>query len=428
MSDAIAEPRRDAGLRRLEGFAARAAARYSKSRSFDFGPGRRSNVSTLSPYLRHRLILEQEVLETVLRHNELATTGKFVEEVFWRAYFKGWLEQHPAAWVDYRSTVSKLLARMDADSGLLERYRLAVAGNTGIACFDAWIDELITTGYLHNHARMWFASIWVFTLKLPWQLGADLFYRHLIDGDPAANTLSWRWVCGLHTRGKTYLASAANISKYTDGRFSPNRQLATSAPPVTGNRDFPLEPIPEPQTLRPRQRFGLLITEEDGCPSSLLGGEVPVSILGVLATKLRSPLPVGEPARQFAQGAVADAVARVTRALGVSGQVSASDDWGSLLVEWATRNQVNVIATAYVPVGPVAELLALASGQLERNGIRLVQLRRTYDSVTWPHARRGYFKLKKQIPALLEQLGISDGARAAAGRPPGRESSLTSAQ
>ena len=60
--------------------------------------------------------------------------------------------------------------------------------------------------YLHNHARMWFASIWVFTLDLPWQLGAEFFMKHLFDGDAAANTLGWRWVAGIQTQGKNYLA------------------------------------------------------------------------------------------------------------------------------------------------------------------------------------------------------------------------------
>ena len=100
---------------------------------------------------------------------------------------------------------------------------------------------------------MWFASIWVFTLGLPWQLGADLFYRHLIDGDPASNTLSWRWVCGLHTRGKTYLARVSNILNYTDNRFSPHGQLAISAPPLSEARVFPIRNLPTTQALQPER-------------------------------------------------------------------------------------------------------------------------------------------------------------------------------
>jgi deoxyribodipyrimidine photo-lyase len=137
MSDAIAEPTRTAGLRRLEEFATSAVTRYTKSRNFDFGPDRRGNVSLLSPYVRHRLVLEQEILEKVLQRHPLPATNKFVEEVFWRAYFKGWLEHHPDVWADYRTSLSYLLSEIDADAGLLGRYNTAVEGNTGIDCFDA---------------------------------------------------------------------------------------------------------------------------------------------------------------------------------------------------------------------------------------------------------------------------------------------------
>ena len=253
---------------------------------------------------------------------------------------------------------------------------------------------------------MWFASIWVFTLGLPWQLGADFFYRHLVDGDPASNTLSWRWVCGLHTRGKTYLACAANIAKFTDGRFNPHGQLATSAQPLVETQVYPIEPLPVQQSMPNGQRFGLLITEEDGCPESLLDGQAPVTVLGALATRSRSPLPVGTHASEFAFGAVADAVERITRSLGISGELSESGDWPNLLVEWATKHQLNVIATAYTPVGPAAELLQNASEKLDRYGIELLPLRRPYDSTAWPHAQRGYFKLKKQIPSILDRLAI----------------------
>ncbi|MEL7186606.1 MAG: FAD-binding domain-containing protein [Pseudomonadota bacterium] len=406
MSDALANPTRRAGLARIREFANSAGTAYTKSRNFDFGPERRGNVSMLSPFVRHRLILEEELLETVLSRHSVTASNKFVQEVFWRGYFKGWLEQHPEVWVDYRTSVSSLLANLDEQPELLERYKAAVEGNTGIECFDAWSRELVTHGYLHNHARMWFASIWVFTLGLPWQLGADFFYRHLIDGDPASNTLGWRWVCGLHTRGKTYLARRSNIAYFTDNRFNPYDQLAKSARPPGESRVFAIEPLPAAGVLPPDERYGLLITEEDGHPISLLEDQKPVAILGAVATRMRSPLPVGNPAKNFAFGAVADSVNRTAKQFGIIGELSATDDWTNLLVEWATSNHVNVIATAYAPVGPVAELLLNARKQLDRYGIRLVQLRRPYDSKVWPHATHGFFRLKDQIPKLLKRLEI----------------------
>jgi deoxyribodipyrimidine photo-lyase len=406
MTSPAPAPERAAGRARLAKFVRRAGRDYARERNFDFGPERRDNTSLLSPYLRHRLLLETEVLTATLLSHPLPAAQKFVEELFWRAYFKGWLEQHPSVWRDYNEAVTKLVASLKHDGDLRERYLSATGGNTGIDCFDAWVGELVGTGYLHNHARMWFASIWVFTLQLPWQLGADFFYRHLLDGDPASNTLSWRWVSGLHTRGKTYLARVSNIANFTDKRFNPQGQLASSAPPLTEARVHPTVALPEADVLPAGSRFGLLITEEDGCAESLLGDARPDALLGAIATRRRSPLPVGLAAYAFASGAVADAATRAAGAWAVDGRVAEADDWGDLLVEWAARHGLETIVTAYAPVGPVADLLADARTRLEARGVRLLQLRRAYDDAAWPHATRGYFRLKKQIPAILDQLRI----------------------
>ena len=225
------QPTRQAALECLRAFLPQAGRAYAANRNFDLGPQDRTNVSGLSPYIRHRLILEEEVLPATLQRHSLSTAAKFLQEVFWRTYFKGWLEQRPLVWTRYRTELEALVQRLEKDDSLRERYTRAVEGETGIQCFDSWATELLRTGYLHNHARMWFASIWIFTLDLPWQLGADFLYRHLLDGDPASNTLGWRWVGGLHTQGKTYLARASNIARYTHSRFNPQGQLAAEGPP-----------------------------------------------------------------------------------------------------------------------------------------------------------------------------------------------------
>ncbi len=397
-------PTRDAGLRRLHDFTPRAGTRYNTERNYDLGAGHRDNVSMLSAWLRHRLVTEHEVLRAVLDEHSLTSASRFVQEVFWRTYFKGWLEHRPSVWQHYRDDVTRLLHKIEDDGNLFDRYVAAVQGSTGIDCFDAWAHELTSNGYLHNHARMWFASIWVFTLDLPWQLGADLFLRHLVDGDPASNTLGWRWVCGLHTRGKTYLASARNIATYTNGRFNPAGQLAESAPPLTEPYDIPVEPLRGPQLLPKDEKFGLLVTEEDNHPVSLLAKQIPSAVIAIQATASRSSLPVGKPASDFAKGALGDTVERVSDRYGINGAIYVSQDWGDLLVEWATARRLNTIAAAFAPVGPVAEILAGARKRLERHGIRLLQLRRPYDSVAWPHTKRGFFTLKRSIPDILERI------------------------
>ena len=400
-------PGREAAVRQLASFVPSAGRVYTSTRNFDYGPDNRNNVSILSPYLRHRLLLEQEVLEAVLAEHTFDAAEKFIQELFWRAYFKGWLERRPQVWSAYRQGLDTQLDRLEHDADLRVNYDRATRGNTGIDCFDAWTEELLETGYLHNHARMWFASIWVFTLELPWELGADFFYRHLMDGDPASNTLSWRWVCGLHTRGKTYLARVSNITSYTNNRFNPGRRLATSAPPLRESLDVAPRDLPGAGQAPSSRAYGLLVTEEDCVPETLGLNHAPQAVLGVTMTGRRSPLPIGLPARAFALGAVADAIERVGRCFDVVTEQAEAGDLGAELVAWASQHGFDVIVTAYPATGPVADSIAGAKPALDEAGISLVELRRAYDELTWRHADRGYFRLQSRIPEILSTLGLS---------------------
>lgn len=397
---------RAAAKNALDTFVPRAGRHYARERNFDLGPGDRHNVSVLSPYLRHRLILEEEVLAAVLDEHGLSDAQKFVEELFWRTYFKGWLEHHPDVWDSYYRDVTAAVRRLDGDARACERYNEAVSGNTGIDCFDAWAQELAETGYLHNHARMWFASIWVYTLKLPWQLGADLFIRHLLDGDPASNTLGWRWVCGLHTQGKTYLARVSNITNFTNYRFNPRGRLATSAPPLSEDLQ-PESMTPSPADAEPTGRFGILVTEEDcSAERGLVAGKA-AAALGLTATNDRSVLPISPLVYDFAKDAIADALARAQETWECPVEQGGDDDWADQVLAWANRHRLTRIVTAWAPVGPVATRLTALSTRLSEAGIELLRVRREFDEAAWRYAGRGYFKLKRQIPSVLSATGLA---------------------
>ncbi len=213
---------RDAGLARLADFVPRAGRAYAAERNTDRGPQDRANVSTLSPWVRHRLVTEREVVEAVLRA-ALARRGGEVRAGGLLAHVLEGLARAAPERVGAVHRERGAGARRPERRRPRDLRRTPIAGRTGIEGFDDWARELVELGYLHNHARMWFASIWIFTLRLPWQLGADFFLRHLLDGDPASNTLSWRWVAGLQTVGKTYLATTQNIEFATEGRFRPTR-------------------------------------------------------------------------------------------------------------------------------------------------------------------------------------------------------------
>ena len=204
---------------------------YTKLRNFDYGPKNRNNISLLSPYISHRILFEFDIVKSVLKKYPYVKVEKFIQEIFWRIYLKGWLELRPEVWDHFTSDFENI--RTD------QNYINATQGKTNIECFNEWVLELKDHNYLHNHTRMWFASIWIFTLRLPWQLGAQFFLEHLFDGDAASNTLSWRWVAGLQTKGKHYLAKSWNIEKFTLNRFN-NINLDETANPVTENTLYEL--------------------------------------------------------------------------------------------------------------------------------------------------------------------------------------------
>ena len=223
------EPSRAKALDKLNNFVENNLYEYSKLRNFDFGPENRSNVSCLSPYITHGIISEKEIINKSLSKFSFSKNEKFIQEVLWRTYWKGWLELRPNVWTDYLIELNKI--REDFKNN--QNYINAIEGKTNIECFNVWVNELKEKNYLHNHTRMWFASIWIFTLELPWQLGAEFFMQHLYDGDAASNTLGWRWVAGIQTQGKHYLASEWNIKKFTNNRFNKIKLNENATPKVS---------------------------------------------------------------------------------------------------------------------------------------------------------------------------------------------------
>jgi len=181
--------------------------RYARSRNFLSGA-----VTRLAPYLRHGVLSLGEV-----RRKALAKPNheKLVNEYAWRDYWRRvygqigegvWKDREDPKrrWRDQREH-----AELPAD--------IATA-QTGLACMDGFVSELVSTGYMHNHARMWFASYVIHWRRVRWQAAAKFFLTHLLDGDPASNNLSFQWVASTFG-AKPYLFNRENLEKYTDGQF-----------------------------------------------------------------------------------------------------------------------------------------------------------------------------------------------------------------
>ncbi len=401
MTDLIAT--RAQGEKITAAFTPRMGRRYANGRNTDNGPGAHQAVSLLSPFVRRRLVLEQDLVAAALAAHGPEEAEKFIQEVIWRGYFNGWLEHRPQVWDSYRIGLEADLAALDRDRRLRRDVDRAMNGQTGLECLDAWANELVQTGYLHNHARMWFASIWIFTLQLPWRLGADFFYRHLLDGDAASNTLGWRWVAGLHTRGKPYPADAQNIATFTAQRFTPR---ATDLAKVTHGLEAsepdglpparPLRPFTAP---KPGQPTALLITDEDCRIEDFDLAALDIRTTATLATSaLRSPLPVSDLVTRFEADALADAA---LRAGSQPKALQATDP--AALAKRAAAAGATQIATAYIPRGPLRDWLDQAGPSLAAQGLTLCEWQRDWDAAIWPHATAGFFKVKQNIGQILDK-------------------------
>ncbi|MEO0643127.1 MAG: FAD-binding domain-containing protein [Pseudomonadota bacterium] len=406
-------PSRRAGLERLAQFLPRAGTAYANTRNHDNGSPEggeaRPNVSQLSPWLHSGLVSEREVVDAVLNEHSPRAAEKFIAEVFWRIYFKGYLEQRPAVWKRYCETRNAAFDRLEANAGLRTAYDEATEGRTGIEAFDHWARELVSTGYLHNHGRMWFASIWIFTLKLDWELGADFFLRHLIDGDAASNTLSWRWVAGLHTKGKTYLARPDNIARYTaDHPAGPLKAegLAQDAPALEESVEISRTPLDLPPPLEADalpERYALLLHDEASSAATLDLPHAPAVVISAARPKARSPGELGTMTREFAHGAVE------------AGARDAAETLGAQTVPWpqdASLEQVlkaadvDTIALPYLPTGWTRDALMPHLQPLIESQCAHPFLS-DLDRATWPHAKAGFFGVKKQIERILRELGVT---------------------
>lgn len=406
-------PTRERALARLAEFLPAAGRRYAETRNHDDGPDEagRSNVSQLSPWLHAGLIGEPEVLSAVLAQHSSRAAEKFIAEVFWRIYFKGYLEQRPAIWADYVTGRDGALAALERNAGLRTAYAQATEGRTGIAAFDVWAKELVNTGYLHNHARMWFASIWIFTLRLDWRLGADFFVRHLMDADAASNTLSWRWVAGLHTKGKHYLARADNIARYTAGR--PDGPLAAEgltdeAEPLSETPEYGRQKLDLPRPVSAQdlaEPFALLLHDEAAHHAPLGLSVSPRLVIGAGRWEARSPSDVGPHARAFAQGALASGMAEAATAFDCPAR-----EWqpGQPLGELLQEAGISRLVVPYLPVGWTRDALWPELSLLAAEG-QVISLLGELDRVTWPLAKAGFFGVAKSIDDCLRRCGIVGG-------------------
>ena len=375
------EPSRAKALDKLNNFVENNLSEYSKLRNFDFGPENRSNVSCLSPYITHGIISEKEVINKSLSKFSFSKNEKFIQEVLWRTYWKGWLELRPNVWTDYLIELNKI--REDFKNN--QNYINAIEGKTNIECFNVWVNELKEKNYLHNHTRMWFASIWIFTLELPWQLGAEFFMQHLYDGDSASNTLGWKWVAGIQTQGKHYLASEWNIKKFTNNRFN-NIKLNENATPKVSEKTYSI--VKQDFSSKNIDYKNLIIFENNLSFETTDFQNEKFEKIYIISNKNENrSIKLSEKVIRFKSLLINDQKQRLE-----------NNSIACEIIDISEIKNINEKVIALYPT--VGENL----DYLNSNNFKLNFLYRKIDQYSWQYCNKGFFNFKNYIPKIITTL------------------------
>ena len=375
------EASKAAALNRLNNFVEQNLSEYSKLRNFDFGPENRTNISGLSPYITHGVINEKEVIEKSLSKFSFSKNEKFIQEVLWRTYWKGWLELRPNVWTDYVAELNKIREEYKDN----QNYKNAIDGKTNIECFNYWVKELKENNYLHNHTRMWFASIWIFTLELPWQLGAEFFMQHLYDGDSASNTLGWRWVAGIQTQGKHYLASEWNIKKFTNNRFN-KIKLNETAPPKVSEKTYSI--VKQDFSNKNTDDENLFIFENSLSFETTDFQNHKFKKIYIISNKNENrSIKLSEKVIKFKSLLISDQKQRLE-----------NNSINCEVVDISEVKNINEKVIALYPT--VGENL----DYLNSNNLKIDFLYRKLDQYSWQYCNKGFFNFKNYIPKIISSL------------------------
>jgi hypothetical protein len=332
----------------------------------------------LSPYITHGIVNEQEIIKKSLGKFSFSKNEKFIQEVLWRTYWKGWLELRPNVWSDYLTELIKIKENLKNN----QNYKNAIEGKTKIDCFNQWVIELKENNYLHNHTRMWFASIWIFTLELPWQLGAEFFMQHLYDGDAASNTLGWRWVAGVQTQGKHYLASEWNIKKFTANRFN-NIKLNENAPPKVSEKTYSIikQDFSNPQNIEDKS---LLIFDNNLAFEITDFQNYKFKKIYLISNENNNrSIMLGEKVLKFKSLLIEDQKQRLKAK--------------SIDYEMISISEIKDIQNCYGLYPSVGENL----DYLNLNNSKITFLYRKLDQYSWQYCNKGFFNFKNYIPKII---------------------------
>ena len=370
---------------------------YNNKRNYSYDYENNTNsTSLLSPYVRYRILSEEDIIRRVLNTHPFSKAEKYIQEIYWRTYWKGWLEHRKNVYDDYLLDRDKHFANL----AIKQLYEKAIEGRTELTFFNDWVDEIKKNGYLHNHVRMWFASIWIFTLNLPWQLGANFFMEHLLDGDPASNTLSWRWVAGIQTKGKNYLARKSNITKYSNIIINNNIEINEYAHPKVEKYEYSPKEISINDVDSKIDLDSILIPSDE------------LNFLTNFDQKFKyifSGLPLKDYNDHNYSKKVTDHLKKIILSNFNDNEFYKKytyeihfDDYYNSFQSWISKYQIKKVGIPYVTKGNWVKIYR----KIIKNNpsVNFVYLQRKYDKEAWKFSKKGFFNFKKHIPELISKL------------------------
>lgn len=177
--------------------------KYAKTRNFING-----QITYLSPYISRGVISTKQVMEKIIeKQYPYPAIEKIIQELAWREFFQRvWQSKGLQIWDDLKQDQQEVVHHQMITS--------IQKANTGIESIDFAINGLYEKGYMHNHSRMYLASITCNIGKAHWIESSRWMYYHLLDGDIASNNCSWQWVAGAFS-SKKYYCNQENVNKYT---------------------------------------------------------------------------------------------------------------------------------------------------------------------------------------------------------------------
>jgi deoxyribodipyrimidine photo-lyase len=150
-------------------------------------------TSRMSAYLRFGCLSANEMV-TRLAERGGKGPNELIRQLAWRDFYSQLLASDPSlAWRNFREPPDDLPPIPERADEVFERWTEA---RTGIPLVDAGMRQLHREGWIHHRARMIAANFLTRHLGIPWQRGADVFMRYLVDGDPASNSGGWQGMAG----------------------------------------------------------------------------------------------------------------------------------------------------------------------------------------------------------------------------------------